>query len=120
MNLDAQRTQALEKANRVRLQNSRLKKDLRDAPPTQSRRMAAFIIEATQEPDPSARIPVVTLLRSINRAGDSRAYRWLGTARIAQSRRLGNLSLRQREALAALLIEDAQNLEVKQKRKAGK
>lgn len=108
--MNAQQRDALELANQVRISNGVLKKEIQKAPPAQSRKQAAEVVKTATREDFAGRIPVITLLRSINRAGDARAYRWIADAGIVQSRKVGALSPRQRVALAALLLEDAERI----------
>lgn len=94
--LRAQRIEALERANAVRLARARMKVALREGRADVARLVA----------DPPAHfetMKVVELLLAVPRIGPWRVSKMMRGLSISQSKTLGGLSDRQRDGLAALL-----------------
>jgi hypothetical protein len=88
----AQRLEALQKANTIRVERSRLKKDLAAG--------RVRIVEVLAHPPDFAETERVSvLLLAVPKYGNARVARLLAKHRISESKRLAGLSERQRQAL---------------------
>lgn len=94
----AQRDAALEKANRIRIAQAKLKRNLKTA--SRPEAWAQIIDELEQPSEVVARMYVIDLLKSCHRIGDTKAHRLLRLADVSPRRRVGGLSDRQRTNLA--------------------
>lgn len=100
-----QPSEALAKANQIRLARSALKRSIGAQPLAESILAAARVVA---DPPPEARTMALgELLRSIRRFGPDRARRILAAHMISDRRRLCDLTERQRTALADELTEIA-------------
>lgn len=91
-----QRRRALQRANKARIAQAMLKKQLRQGA------VRIEVIVATP-PEQTSSAHVLDLLMAVPKCGPVKAARLLGTARISQSKTLGGLSDRQRARLTELL-----------------
>ena len=102
----ANRAEALERANVVRLGMTDVRRRLAAMNATAGMRRAAEWLTKRQAPAHFDRMPVGRMLRAIRRVGDSRSLALLHdagmTSRVAE-KRVGELTARQRHALAAAL-----------------
>lgn len=107
---DKQRLAALAEGNRVRIENSRLLRELREMRPDIARFAAAALIRQPMKREGALR--VYQLLCAIPKIGQSAAYRMLVAARVSPSARVRGLTDDQREDLARMLtIEDTKRAE---------
>lgn len=86
--------EALEEANRVRLSQTELKREIRAG--------ATTVTEALYDPR-AERLSLAKLLKAQTRWGDQRVARFLLQVKIGHERRVGQLTTRQRRAVAAAL-----------------
>lgn len=91
-----QRLHALERANEIRSKRARLKRDLKA-----KRRQLAPLVE--RPPDWLETAYVFDLLLAVPKVGRVKANRMLVAERISQSKTVGGLSERQRQALVTRL-----------------
>lgn len=107
MNPEEQRTGALRLANEVRSSNSRLRKEIFALEHLEGLGRVADLLD--DPAPPVASLSVGRLLRYARRIGDAKVRRLLAVARVSsEDRRVGELTGRQRDVLAALLRADAQ------------
>lgn len=94
--MSPQHLEALERANRIRLARAELKRDVAAG----RRTVAAVLLDV---PECAAGMTAYDLLRAQRQWGRSRTLRLLGLAAVRESRRVGDLTDRQRETIAAWL-----------------
>ncbi len=90
-----QRMEALKRANDVRVQRARLKRDLKSG----SAEIGAIL---TDPPEYVSTAKVFDILMSVPKFGRVKAARFLNQCRISQSKTVGGLSERQRAELIGL------------------
>ncbi len=90
-----QRMDALRRANDIRVQRARLKRDLKEG-----RLRVEAVLE--QPPDYVATAKVFDILMAVPKFGRVKASRFLNQCRISQSKTVGGLSERQRTELVGL------------------
>lgn len=98
----AQHMVALRKAERVRVERARIKRELHALPHDEGRVEAARLIV-----NPPAELQNMTLfefLGAIRRVGRTRVKRWLNELRMSESRTIGALTDRQRALVAGVLL----------------
>lgn len=95
----AQWQEALEQGNRVRLQQSKLKKELKGLPQAEGLAIVADLLERGDMWLVGA-MRVGALLLACQRMGESKMTRLLVTAQCSSSRRVRDLTERQRVAIA--------------------
>lgn len=99
---EQQRTDALVRANEVRIANAALRRELSGMSHEQGCRRVAELLE--DPTGPVLTFPVGRLLTSITRVGEDGMVRYLRTAEIfSTTKRVGALTVRQRTRLAVLL-----------------
>jgi hypothetical protein len=96
-----QHMQALKKANDIRFRRADDKRRIAEATGPRSYHVVADLIE--RAPEHLGRVPMLTLAKWPKRMGAFRAERLLADHSITPGRLLGQLTLRQRQALAASL-----------------
>lgn len=96
MTAQPQHLEALEFANRIRLARAQMKRDIHDG------ELAAVDV-LRDPPEHAVSMRVYDLLCSQHRWGRARARRVLLAAGVSEARRVGQLTDRQREAVAAML-----------------
>lgn len=101
---EQQRLDALTLANKIRMDNARLRRQLAALTPHQG---SVYVASLLLEPSgPIASFPIGRLLTSVNRIGERLMCQLLREAGIfSTTKRVGALSPRQRNALAELLQE---------------
>ena len=92
----AQRLDALERANQIRTQRAKLKKDLKAG-----RKSIHTLL--LNPPDYVATAKVMDMLLAVPKYGRVKVNKLLGQCRISPSKTIGGLSERQRDELVALL-----------------
>jgi hypothetical protein len=100
-----QRLTAIRLANQVRFERARLKRQLRDTPAEESAWMAAGIL--SEPPDWAQTMRIYELLIQIPKWGRVKVERLLLKLGIAQHKRVGGLSPRQRKLLVEALTQRA-------------
>jgi hypothetical protein len=90
-----QRMEALKRANDIRVQRARLKKELKDG-------RASIEAVLLDPPDYVGTAKVIDMLMAVPKFGRVKAARLLNQCRISQSKTVGGLSDRQRAELVAL------------------
>jgi hypothetical protein len=91
-----QHLQALARANRVRLARAALKREVA----SNERNVAGVVLECPWE---SESMTITELLSSQRRWGRTRTRKFLGPLGLTENKRIGTLTLRQRQLLAAAL-----------------
>jgi hypothetical protein len=92
-----QHMRALEHANRVRLARAELKRQVADG----VRPVADIVLECPWEAESMA---IADLLMSQHRWGRTRCRRFLGSMQMSETKTIGSMTGRQRDALAARLL----------------
>ncbi len=87
-----QRTEALERANEIRLDRAQIKRDLK-------MRKISIVDLLLDPPDSLATMPVLDLVRSIPAYGDRKINQLAHYCRISHRRTVGNLTERERSEL---------------------
>lgn len=93
-----QRAEALRLANEVRQQRAQLKRDLKEG-------RRSIIAVALEPPSFIATAKVLDILLAMPRFGPVKVNKLLSQCRIAPSKTIGGLSVRQRDELVARLTE---------------
>jgi len=93
-----QRLDALERANNVRSQRAKLKKDLKAG------RVKIHTV-LNEPPDYVITAKVIDMLLAVPKYGRVKANKVLGTCRISPSKTIGGLSPRQRDELVSMLLQ---------------
>ena len=93
-----QRLDALERANNVRSQRAKLKKDLKAG------RVKIHAV-LNEPPDYVITAKVIDMLLAVPKYGRVKANKVLGTCRISPSKTIGGLSPRQRDELVSMLLQ---------------
>lgn len=96
-----QHEQAMVKANHVRTERAQFKRRMKEAGFDQGRQMLADAISAP--PDWLLSAPVFDVLQWAPRARNAHAAKWLTVARVGWTRRIGDLTPRQRTDIGRCL-----------------
>lgn len=102
-----QRLAALAHGNQARMANAQLRRDLKAMRKRDAYEEVAALLESPVWPADA--LPVMRLLVSVPGVGPERASRWLVRAGVVSgSRRVRELTVRQRTVLARVLCEEAE------------